>query len=396
MAVGHIIERFTRLHPDIEVGAMRASSEPFLCPPLDPAPFGDRCATICRFSYLADAARRGGLAALDDFSDLLDVSMCLDGRLMYQTANAWGEWHIHGLPVQIASWMMIANQSLLRELGVALPERPITWEEFYEVCRCVSERGARNGIRGVSLELTQPSQSITRFLPYLYSANGGKPVIDARDFEPHLDAPGNDAFLGFLRRLWKDGLCHDDPRIEKFLGGKAAFRLSVTKESIEGARQHMPQGEFVALPLPVFSVGSASYTVIRGEFVGILANTVRNRQERQAAWEFIKFLLSPEAQEIAFREAGDIPARSDLAPMVHAAGGLEGRFLDYGLHHGLAAFDVPGNAQAHGIIQDAMLRAATGALSPAQALAEGQARLVEQAAVVFSHGDVVADHSLVS
>jgi ABC-type glycerol-3-phosphate transport system substrate-binding protein len=366
-----LIERFTALHPHIHVElATMPQGGAYMSPPV-PEMLGAPCATVMRYGYMADYAKRDALLQLDQFDDLVDVVSGLDGRLIYRTPNGHGEAHIQALPVEFCGWMMVVNRSLLRKLGIDLPEQPMTWDSFIEVCREVNHRGKAEGIRAIQLGITQGEQTITRLLPYFYAANGGQMLVDPETCTPHLSTPGNEKALAFLSSLVQEGLCHLEIHENTFVHDNAVFGLAITSASIRSLRNRTSGSEIELLPCPVPDKTSRPYTVVRGDFVGILAHTVHSREARNAAWEFVKFLVSAEAQEMVFRAVDALPSRDDLGHVVSTGPEELRRMWDYGKMYGVPTFDMPKNGDIHNIIRRAFCRALHGECSPAQALAEG-------------------------
>ncbi|HRU07212.1 MAG TPA: extracellular solute-binding protein, partial [Candidatus Brocadiia bacterium] len=343
--------------------------------------------TVSRLTYVADYARLGLLEPLDAFDGFLDVIAALDGRLLYRTEGRDGQARFYALPVQSGSWMMAANVAMLDKLGVARPGPRWTWDDFLHTCRQV--RAA--GLRAASLETFDGAQFVTRFFPYFYSANGGRMLVRQDTREPCLDTPGNERFLRFLRTLYQEGLLETEKSVQAFNTGRTAFRMSVNGL---WAQEQQPGRDVRGVPFPIPDASSSPYTVIRGEFLCVMSRARWSRRERDAAWELIRFLLSSEGQEIAFCEAHEAPARSDMAPMVMSTSGVERQFYEYGHYHGLATFDVPRNFETHTIIQRMMNRAMTGACEPETALEEGQEMLRAYAPSQWMQEHAL-DHSLV-
>jgi ABC-type glycerol-3-phosphate transport system substrate-binding protein len=383
-----VIRRFTELHPHIYVEAAPAPRTGALTAPSVPEMMGGPHATVLRCAYHAEYAKRGAMLPLDQFSDLVDAATALDGRLFYRTMNQAGDWHVHALPVQLAVWKMMGNRSLVEGLGLSMPDAQTTWDEFIELCEEITRRGKKENIRAIQLGIMDGIQTITRFLPYFYTANGGQRLVDPAVGEAHLNSPGNIKALEFLATLCQRDLCHLEPQSDAFQAGRAAFGLSMADTGIVYRQKSMPDSDVVALPFPLPSRDAVAHTAIHGDFVGVLSETIRSREERQAAWEFVKFLVSAEAQTIQFREGHLLPTRADLAPLVANEGGLLAQHLEYGLRHGVPTFDVPRNGDIHNIVRNAMVRAMRGECTAAQALAEGQELL--QAYVCANQKELVA------
>lgn len=390
-----LARRFHARHPGLEVIPTPTDDAGIYISPLRPVLARSALPTVFRLTYAGDYASQGLLAPFDGFEDFADVAGQVDPRLIARTPDESGVKRVHAMPVQAGVWMMVANRTLLRTLGLDLPAETMDWGAFEALCAEIAQRGRSAGVNALSLEFAAGIQFMTRFFPYLLSANGGRLPVDPVSGQVQMTCPGNARFLGLLRRLYVCGAAGTDNAGEAFLNKRSVFRLSVIHGFSDTAREHMPGCEIVSLPIPVAEAGSEPCTILRGHFVGALVSTMRTARDLQAAWEFVKFLVSAEAQEVLLGELHELPVRPDLADKVEVSGGEDARFWRYGMRHGVPTFDVPRNVEIHGLIQQCMDRTMRGHLSPESALAQAQdaiaARL--QAAPTTAH---VRDFSMVS
>ena len=390
-----LCRRFNDRNPCIEVVPTPTEDSGIYFSPLRPVLARSPLPTVFRLTYAADYSSQGLLAPFDAFDDFADVVQELDGRLVTRTPDESGVARVHAMPVQSGTWMAIANRSLLRSLGLDLPAEAMDWQTFEILCRQIAERGRAADVHALSIEFTAGIQFMTRFFPYFLSANGGCLPVDAEKGEACLTCPGNARFLGLIRRLYECGAAAAECAGEAFLEGRSVFRMSVIDGFFAIARERMRGCDLVALPIPTADAGAEPRTILRGQFVGALAATMRTGRDLDAAWQFVKFLVSPEAQEVALRGLRELPVRPDLAPLVGEVGGEASLFWRYGMRHGVPTFDVPRNMDIHGLIQQCMDRALRGHLSPESALAQAQdavtARL--QSAQQVAH---TRDYSMVS
>lgn len=366
---------FMKAHPQVQVECAPIPMTGLLMAPTAPELMGAPHPTILRGAYVADYAKGDALLALDEFGDLVDTTSGLCDRLIYRTENGSGRRLLHALPVQFDTWMMFANASLIRRLGLKLPNHPMTWASFEKLCGQITAEGGGQGIRAIQFDLMFGRQTVTRFFPYFYSANGGRQLIDPETREARLSSDGNARFVEYLVRLYQKGYCHSEQKGHSFLDKKAAFLLSRPSCAMALYAARLPEEDITALPIPVVEKGVRACTVIRGEYAGILSNTLHNQPEKQAAWAFLKHLVSPEAQQMAYAIAGSFPVRPALGlALTEGDTGAAARF-EYGIRHGIPTFDVAKNDEIHSIIRRVLMRALRGNCSAARALAEGQEML---------------------
>lgn len=390
-----LARRFHERHPGIEVVPTPTEDSGIYFSPLRPVLARSPLPTVFRLTYAADYSSQGLLVPFDAFDDFADVAQEVDGRLVARTPDEFGVPRVHAMPVQSGTWMAVANRTLLRSVGLDLPAEEMDWQAFETLCRQIGESGRAAGVHALSLEFTAGIQFMTRFFPYLLSANGGCLPVDAEKGEACLTCPGNDRFLGLIRRLHECGAAASDCAGEDFLHGRSVFRMSVIDGFFASARERMRGCDLVALPIPTADAGAEPRTILRGQFLGALAATMRTGRDLDAAWRFVKFLVSPEAQEVALRSLRELPVRPDLAPLVAEVGGEGMRFWRYGMRHGVPTFDVPRNLEIHGLIQQCMDRALRGHLSPESALAQAQDAVTARLQSAH-HAAHTRDYSMVS
>ena len=67
-------------------------------------------------------------------------------------AHQVGQGDLYGLPKDLGPWAMVYNKTLFEAKGVALPdpEKPMTWSEFVEVCKQLTDGTGVNKVFGTA------------------------------------------------------------------------------------------------------------------------------------------------------------------------------------------------------------------------------------------------------
>jgi pectin-derived oligosaccharide transport system substrate-binding protein len=96
------------------------------------------------YSYIVEYARRGSLRALDDL-----VPAVLDLADFGADALAGGKIDnkLYGVNAGINSWALVANVTLLKSLGLDLPDATMTWADFTVLTKRIGQR-APSGVFG--------------------------------------------------------------------------------------------------------------------------------------------------------------------------------------------------------------------------------------------------------
>ncbi len=391
-ATQELLRRFHERHPEIEVVPAPTEDSGIFFGPLPPVFARSAMPTVFRLTYAADYSSQGVLMPFDRFEDFDAVTGELDRRLIAATPDAAGIRRVHAVPVQAGVRMFIVNRTLLRRLGLEMPST-LDWEALETLCLEIGARGSAAGVHAFSLELHERSQFMTRFFPYFTCANGGVLPVDAESGRACMTAPGNELFLAMLQRLYRRRAIRADEEGGGFREGRAVFRLSGNQGVPAETRDHLGGAEIEARPIPSVDGGEAA-TVLRGQFMAALAATLRTERDARAAWEFVKFMVSREAQELVLREEGELPVRPDLADAVEAGPWEEKEFFRYGMRRGEATFDVPRNLDIHGAIQRGVERGMKGRAAPEAALAEAQIE-IESFLAAARRGERIRDYSMV-
>lgn len=363
-----ILNDFSRQHPWIKAKLDPVRHTSNVITSHIPELFTGQTPTVVLLFYYADDSRLGKLLPLDDIPNISDVVASVEGRLVRRTKNPENKLRLHALPVQTASWMMIVNMTLFRKLGFKEKDIPKTWKSFKEISMQIASKTNETGISALDNELFHGPQSMTKYLPYIFIAGNGKNIIED-DSRININTSASRDFLDWIKEIYQYAKKTDLKGGSLFFNSKAVFRLAGTLESLNS---NINGDELLAAPFPLCSPHKRSCTVMHGGFAGIVANTIKNKEEKEAAWLLIRFLLSKETQTKICRKLVTLPSRTDLYSEVLSIGKDAAEFYDYALKYGMRTFDFPRNDDIHNAIQSAFERAASGACNIDQALNEAQ------------------------
>jgi len=195
-------------------------------------------------------------------------------------------------------------------------------------------------------------------------AGNGKSIIE-KDERININTPACAEFLHWLRKVYKyAGVASDLKEGDLFHNSKAVFRLS--------AAEFSSSDDYQPIPFPAYSSESRTCTVIHGGFVGIAADSVKSSSEKEAAWLFVKYLVSQDVQSVLCEKLKMIPSRTDMYSEINSSGLFMEDLYDYALRYGMPTFDIPRNDDFHSTIQNSFIRAISGKCGVEQALSEAQ------------------------
>lgn len=243
------------------------------------------------FSLLASSG------ALADLTEIIREDSQFDTDIYYGPCLEAGRYNgiQYALPEESVPTIMFVNKTLLEEKGIEFPDSDWTWDDFYEICRKVTDiENHRYGVygytwlnalysNGASLFSDDHSQcrlvdyNVTasiRFAGRISALNQGY-VVTAKDFDL-----GNVAFRPFLYSEYR-GYQPYPWRVKVYTGF-----------------------EWDGIPMPAGPAGGNSselYTML----LGISSRTTH----KEAAWQFAKLLSADEAiqQDMMQDSAGISP-----------------------------------------------------------------------------------------
>jgi multiple sugar transport system substrate-binding protein len=190
-----------------------------------------------------------------------------------------------------------------------VPQPPRTWEEFEHICR---QSPHSPGQSCIVFQGMQYEGLVCDFLEYLWGAGGE--VIDAEG-KVVLDSPQAREALRFMRRLIDEGWApkavltyQEQQSLSAFAAGKALFMRNWPYAWTILNRPGSPLRGKVGIAPSIHKAGYQSAGTLGGWGLGIARGTA----DPEAAWRFIAFATSAEAQRILHMRRGAVPARKAL------------------------------------------------------------------------------------
>ena len=214
-------------------------------------------------------------------------------------AGLYGD-HIYRVPVRTDVGMLYYRKDLL-------PEPPRTWREFEATCRQYADPPERYCIvfQGMQYE-----GLVCNYLEYLWGAGGT--ALD-KDQNVLLAGKENIAALTFMKKVLDSGWAprsvitfQEQQTLEFFEQGKALMMRNWPYAWAILNRSAL-RGKVGIVPF-IHQAGQEPAGTLGGWGLGI----ARTAKFPEAAWSFIEFATSPEAQKILHFRRGAVPARRSL------------------------------------------------------------------------------------
>ncbi|GAA4162180.1 sugar ABC transporter substrate-binding protein [Gryllotalpicola daejeonensis] len=296
-----IIPGFEKLHPGVTVKDVAVPYDD-LHQKLVTAVAGDQLPDLVRadIAWVPELANLGVLEQLD--TDMPDFTKLSQGT--YPGSLATNKWkgHYYGLPLDTNTRVELYNQQTLDKAGIS--SAPKTLDELVADGPKLKAAGsyafADNGAGGWNV------------LPFIWSQGGDITNPDYTKASGYMDSDATVKAVQYFVDLYKKGYL---PNI--VMGGTGGLSTSdgLAKGNyatiLDGPwmypifQSQYPNFKLQAAQVPSGSAGSIS--VVGGEDV-VLTKSSKNKD---AAAEFMRYLLSPDAQ-LAMAKVGQMPVLSDL------------------------------------------------------------------------------------
>ncbi|MEM1484436.1 sugar ABC transporter substrate-binding protein [Oscillospiraceae bacterium PP1C4] len=263
----------------------------------------------CALDWVTTFGNADLLAPLDEYikADNVDVSTFVPGAIDASTIQG----SLYGLPFRSETYSLFYNKDILAAAGFTEP--PKTWDEVKKVAAaCTTEDVAGYGLTGANY-----SNFSFQFINMLRSSGGD--ILTADNSKSALDT---DVAIQ-TAKLYKDLQAYAPASLLEnnnvanrtlFASGKVAMYLSGIYDVPEIIKAN-PDLNFASAMVPTAN-GAQRKTILGGWSVAI----PKSSKNKEAAWEFVKFLTRPDIAAIytnTFTGTGAPANRfKDVAPAI--------------------------------------------------------------------------------
>jgi len=219
----------------------------------------------------------------------------------------------YGVPHDIDLSAIFYNKVLFKRAGLDPEKPPTTLDEVAAYAKKIQALGG--GVSGYFFGGACPGCQLFTSWPMIW-ASGGE-VLNEEGTASTIDNPTAAKVYSFLRQLYADGVVPKSAKNEAgptwgqlFTEGKVGIQPQGA--TLLQALKEGPDLEVGVAPIPGLTGGSSSF--VGGDVLGISSNS----QHVAAAWDFISWTLSEEAQVDVVAKSKNITVRSDLADNTYA------------------------------------------------------------------------------
>ncbi|PAF34861.1 hypothetical protein CHH69_13605 [Terribacillus saccharophilus] len=239
------------------------------------------------------------ISSLNDFIEDPEVGLSEDELNDYievfRDSSTWDDTY-YSLPFSKSTRVLFYNQTLLEENGL---EAPKTWDELQEVAKTVT----KGGVVGMGFENSYEAE----FQGILKQMGGT--YMDEATGEPEFASKEGQEAMGMISGMIDEGIARtageDEYMSNPFGRGDVAMYIG-SSAGIPHVGGAMEDGiEWSTAPIPTLD-GEAA-TTFAGNDIVIFNQS--EEAEQKAAWEFMKYLTSPEVTSEWSMLSGYLPIR---------------------------------------------------------------------------------------
>jgi multiple sugar transport system substrate-binding protein len=248
-----------------------------------------------------------------DLTDRVDALPFKDTLAPAHMKTATHDGKIFGVPHDIDLSAVFYNKVLFTRAGLDPESPPTTLDGMVEAARKIKALGG--DISGYFFGGACPGCQLFTSWPMIW-ASGGE-VLNEQGTASTVDNPIAAQVYGKLRQMYAEGIVPASAKNESgptwtqlFGEGKVGIQ-PMGSTGLQGIKEG-PDLQVGVAPIPGLKGGSSSF--VGGDVLGISANS----QKAAAAWDFISWTLSEDAQVEVVAKSKNITVRSDLANNTYA------------------------------------------------------------------------------
>jgi multiple sugar transport system substrate-binding protein len=287
-----LIPAFEKAHPDIKVKAVDFPYDK-LRQNLLTSIAGGGFPDVLRSDiiWVPEFANLGALAQLDGMPgfDALKADV-FPGAL---STNLW-KGHYYGLPLDTNTITLIYNKTMFKEAGIANP--PKTFDAFVsDIKKLTVKKDGKTTRYGFVMSSTDPWS----YMSFLWSNGGSITNKDHTEASGYLDSAASVKAMETIAQLSQEGYMKvvgpGDLAADQGLGQGVYAMNQDGPWTYPDLHSSYPQLDLGFAPFPAGSSGSV--TPVGGEDIVISSQS----KHKKAAWMFVQFMLSKEAQQAMYK-----------------------------------------------------------------------------------------------
>jgi multiple sugar transport system substrate-binding protein len=243
-----------------------------------------------------------------DITERVDALPFADALAPAHVDIATAEDAVYGVPHTLDLSVLFYNKVLYEEAGLDPEQPPASLTEMAQQAEQIQELGG--DVHGSYFEGQCPGCILFTLWPSVWAAGGE--VLSEDGTESLLDSPEMTEVFDVYRQMTDDGLMPRGAEQENGSTWITAFQegnIGISPMPSTFLSQYEENEDLQIGVAPIPGVDGGESTFVGGDVIGVSATS----DKAEAAWDFMKWTLSEEAQLSVLGENHDVMSRTDLA-----------------------------------------------------------------------------------
>ena len=335
---------------------------------------------VCQMNAteVAKYAQWGATVALDQFADW----NTLKARIPEGAIQTYYD-HVYAMPWRTNPVMLFYNKDLFKAAGLDPEKPPATWSEFLTDAEALTRDSDGDGKIDKWAFVAYPDihkwyRPFFLWNPLYYSASGGKDIIAEDSSMAIVNSAEGLQTMEFLQTIYSKYAPLDiTSYTDAFYQGQGAMLMSGTY-MVPRIRTAVPTMNFGMAPVPIPDGGPVNHAITHSDERDLVIFSLSKQKE--AAWEFVKFISSPEQAVTLMETTGMYMVLKDMTSYADVTAYLnQDPFLMAGaqeMNYIRLPVANPKNLEISAAFANELSAAlVVGSKTPAQALADAEANI---------------------
>lgn len=317
-ALNDLIKKFEELHPNIKVNAQTIPNGDAGIQKIMTSLQSNTTPDVSWIyaDYMEDLVLSDAIYPMEEFINGENGISKEDLEDIYQSLRTYASWKgtLYSLPMEATNLALIYNKDMFKAAGLDPEQPPKTWDDLYEFSKKLTIDKNKDGNFeqvGFFVPVFPSSGSrngwmVWQFRPFIWQAGGE--IIEADQSKVIFDSKEAISALSLWQKLFKE------QKLSTFTSDfDMAFVSKQLAMAMDGPwslpryKDLMKNLNWAFAPLPAGP--SKQATIVGGEYLAIF----KQSKHPNEAWQFIKWIISPEAQAQWAMSSGYLPIRRAVA-----------------------------------------------------------------------------------
>ncbi|QDY71036.1 ABC transporter substrate-binding protein [Qingshengfaniella alkalisoli] len=304
-----VVDRWNEEHPDQQVELTIIPSNEMVTKFVTAATSGSVPDLLSLDLIFAPPFMRAGF--FEDVTDQVTANPAWENTVQAHRDLATYDDRFYGVPFTPENSILIYNKDLFEQAGLDPEDPPSTTDEILEAARAIDALG--DDVYGFYFSGACGGCNIFTMAPQMWAVDGTE-VLPSQCDAPALEGESIRTILQNYRTMWEEGLIPESAQVDggaQFVSAFTAGNVGMMGSgnfAVGTYAEIAPDIDFGVAPLPGPEEGQIS-SFAGGDILMIPSKA----EHKEAAREFLDWVISDDVQQGVYAESGNMPGRVDIA-----------------------------------------------------------------------------------